>query len=113
MISTRTKAALAAAKARGRRLGNLNLRPGSAAGTAVAREAHTRQAEERARAVAPFIAAARRAGAVTLREVAEAITNRSISTPSGGGRWHLATVLAVERIANRPATLAVTLARAA
>jgi len=41
MISACTKAALAAAKARGKRLGNPNLQPGDAAATAAARE-HSR-----------------------------------------------------------------------
>lgn len=102
MISTRTKAALAAAKARGKRLGNPNLRPGSAAATAIAREAHIQQARDRAMSFMPFFAAARRAGAVTLREIAEAMEARGIRTPSGRGRWHAATVLQVERIAARP-----------
>jgi len=41
MISACTKAALAAAKARGKKLGNPNLQPGDAAATAAARE-HSR-----------------------------------------------------------------------
>ncbi len=107
MISTRTKAALAAAKARGKRLGNPNLRPGDAAGTAIARSAHSEQAYQRALTILPFIAAARRAGAVTLQEVASAMEARGIRTPSGRGRWHAATVLQVERIAARPKAPAI------
>jgi DNA invertase Pin-like site-specific DNA recombinase len=99
MISTRTKAALAAAKARGVKLGNPNLRAGSSAAVAVARDAHTQQARQRALAVLPFITAAQRAGAVTLREIAAAMEARGIRTPSGRGRWHAATILAVQRIA--------------
>ena len=45
----------------------------------------------------PCIVAARRAGAVTLREVADAMEAREIRTPGGHARWHPATVLAVER----------------
>lgn len=112
LISARTKAALVAAKARGVKLGNPKLRAGSAEVVAVARAAHTEQAPARALAVLPFIAAARRAGATSLREVADAMTARGIRTPSGHGRWHPATVLAVERIASR-STQPVALARAA
>lgn len=113
MISARTKAALAAAKARGKKLGNPHLKPGSAAGTALARDAHTQQAHQRAQTIMPFIAAARRAGATTLREIAAAMEARGIRTPSGRGRWHAATVLAVQRTATRPAVHSVSLARAA
>jgi hypothetical protein len=94
-----TKAGLAAAKARGVKLGNPNLRAGSSAAVAVARDAHTQQARQRALAVLPFITAAQRAGAVTLREIAAAMEARGIRTPSGRGRWHAATILAVQRIA--------------
>lgn len=101
MISRRTKDALAAAKRRGVRLGNPRLKPGDAKATAIARAAYTQQAQERAAAVLPFIAAARKAGAATLREIAEAMTARGIRTPSGRGRWHPATVLAVLRRAEK------------
>jgi hypothetical protein len=97
---------LAAAKARGVKLGNPNLRAGSSDVVAVARDAHTQQARQRALAVLPFIAAAQRAGAVTLREIATAMEARGISTPSGRGRWHAATVLQTERIAACPAATA-------
>ena len=93
MISGRTKAALAAAKARGKKLGNPNLQPGDAAATAAARDVHTQQAEARAAEVLPFIEAARKAGALMLREIAAAMEARGIRTPSGRGRWHAATAL--------------------
>jgi DNA invertase Pin-like site-specific DNA recombinase len=114
MISARTKAALAAAKARGVKLGNPNLRAGSPVATALARDAHIQQAHQRAQTIMPFIEAARRAGATTLREIAAAMEARGIRTPSGRGRWHAATVLAVQRTAARPAATAhPALARAA
>ena len=113
MISARTKAALAAAKARGVKLGNPELRAGSPEVVAAARAAHTEQALARALAVLPFIDAARRAGATSLREIATAMTARGIRTPSGRGRWHPATVLAVERMASRSTPQPVVLARVA
>jgi DNA invertase Pin-like site-specific DNA recombinase len=111
MISARTKAALAAAKTRGVRLGNPRLQGGGAEATAAARAVHTDKARQRALAVLPFIYAARRAGARSLRDVAAAMEARGVRTPSGRGRWHAATVLAVERMADR--TDPVMLAKAA
>jgi DNA invertase Pin-like site-specific DNA recombinase len=80
-ISQRTKAALAAAKARGQKLGNPNLR---SAGAGAARK---RQARDAAKAVMPYIRAARKAGASTLKEVAAALEARGIKTPTGLDSW--------------------------
>lgn len=93
MISTRTKAALAAAKARGRRLGwSIEARQGEQ------RKAARRGADrgrERADAFAenvlPVIASIQRAGVVTLAGIAEALNLRGIRT-ARGGRWHAMTV---------------------
>ena len=74
MTSARTKAALAAAKARGVRLGNPRLKPGDGTTAADARAAWSAQA-------------ARRAGAATLQELADALTARGVRTPRGGERW--------------------------
>jgi DNA invertase Pin-like site-specific DNA recombinase len=98
-ISERTRAALQAAKARGVKLGNPQLRPGDAAATRTAREARTAQARARAKAVLPFITAARKAGAVTLREIAKAMQDRGVRSPSGGTAWHPSTVMHVETMA--------------
>ena len=93
LISQRTRAALAAAKARGVKLGNPRLRAGSSAAIAAARQARTRYAKKRTAELLPYIDAARRAGAVTLREIADAMEARGIRTPSGRTNWHPATVL--------------------
>ena len=72
MISARTRAALAAAKARGVRLGNPNLRAGSPEQARAANVVRTRRARLRAAEVLPFIEQARRAGATTLQQLADA-----------------------------------------
>lgn len=87
MISARTVAALAAAKARGARLGNPRLIKGSAEGARKANVVRIGYAEEHAGDVRPYIEAARRAGAVSLRQLAEALTARGVRTPLGGERW--------------------------
>ena len=87
LISQRTRAALAAAKARGTRLGNPQLRAGTPEHARAAAAAKSSQAHARAADVAPYIEAARRAGARTLHELAEALTNRGVPTPAGKGDW--------------------------
>jgi DNA invertase Pin-like site-specific DNA recombinase len=81
LISQRTKAALAAARERGVKLGNPKLR--AASGPA----ARKRQARSEARKVLPFITAARRAGCTTLKEIAEALAARGVKTPAGNDNW--------------------------
>jgi DNA invertase Pin-like site-specific DNA recombinase len=96
LIASRTKAALAAAKARGVKLGNPNLGLGSRPGAAIASAAAKRQADDRVAKVLPFITAARKAGAVSLGEIAQALNNRGVQAPRGG-KWSAAQVLRVER----------------
>ena len=89
MISARTKAALAAAKARGVWLGNPNLIAGSPAQACAANAVKISRARARAADVLPFIEQARRAGARTLQQLAAALEARGVPTPSGkGARWH-------------------------
>jgi DNA invertase Pin-like site-specific DNA recombinase len=85
--SARTKAALAAAKARGVRLGNPQLRPGDSVTAAGARAAWSSAAGRRAEAILPYLDAARRAGATTLQGLADALIARGVRTPRGGERW--------------------------
>jgi DNA invertase Pin-like site-specific DNA recombinase len=87
LISQRTKAALAAAKARGQVLGN----PRLSAARAVANAAHKTGADAYAIKVAPMIREAKAAGAKSLREIAAALNGRGVAT-ARGGRWQAQTV---------------------
>ncbi len=87
VISERTKAALAAAKARGQALGNPRLEEARA----VANASHVAGAKTFAQTVAPAIRAAQAAGAKTLREIAAALDGRGIAT-ARGGKWDAKTV---------------------
>ena len=87
VISKRTRDALAAAKARGVVLGGPNLDEARAASAAVIRANADRQASN----VLPVIKAIQKAGARTLREVAEALNARGVMT-ARGGRWHATSV---------------------
>jgi DNA invertase Pin-like site-specific DNA recombinase len=87
LISTRTKAALQAAKARGRKLGGFR---GHKADDAARRASlAVRQAKARALAadLAPVIAELQATGATSLNGLAKALTARGIPTAKGGDRW--------------------------
>jgi len=84
MISQRTRAALAAAKARGVRLGNPHLGPGD---TRRATAVRSERALAHARDVAHYIEEARKAGCKSLGELARALTARGIATPAGAEEW--------------------------
>jgi DNA invertase Pin-like site-specific DNA recombinase len=87
MISTRTRAALEAAKARGVRLGNPNL----AAARAHANAVRIALADDHAVNVLPVIREIEATGAKTLRGIADALNARGIAT-ARGGRWAAQTV---------------------
>src|SRR5690348_4851569 len=76
LISTRTRQALAAAKARGVTLGN----PTLSVARRSALEAVTAEADRFAANVLPIIREAQKAGATTLRQIAEALNARGIPT---------------------------------
>ncbi|MEM8755231.1 MAG: recombinase-like helix-turn-helix domain-containing protein, partial [Pseudomonadota bacterium] len=104
-ISRRTKEALAAAKARGTRLGNPN---GAAAlrragkGGAALRETVARNADRFAADLAPVVEEIRAGGAVTLRAVADELNARGV-VARRGGKWHVSTVsAAMKRIERAP-----------
>jgi DNA invertase Pin-like site-specific DNA recombinase len=88
MISQRTKAALAAAKARGVKLGNPNgaahLRDRCKVGAANSGKARHREALQRARAVAPLLDQLAAEGVVSMRVVAQELNRRGVPSPNGG-----------------------------
>jgi DNA invertase Pin-like site-specific DNA recombinase len=87
LISTRTRQALSAAKARGVPLGNPRLH--------VARkravDAVKTEADRYAANVLPIIHEAQNAGARTLRQIADVLNARGIAT-ARGGQWYAQTV---------------------
>jgi DNA invertase Pin-like site-specific DNA recombinase len=87
LISTRTRQALAAAKARGVTLGSPKL--AQARNSAVA--SVKAGADQHAANILPIIREAQKAGATTLRAVADALNARGIST-ARGGTWAAMTV---------------------
>lgn len=88
MISQRTKAALAAAKARGVHLGNP---AGNPAGLEKARQRASERASEHAATALQVIDEIRGAGLTSLRQIATALNARGIESPRGG-RWYPNTV---------------------
>jgi DNA invertase Pin-like site-specific DNA recombinase len=91
MISARTKAALAAAKARGVRLGKPENLTNREAGQVRGRTQQTRRAAERVLDLAPVIAIVRAEGAVSLRQIAAALNVRGIPAVRGGA-WSAAQI---------------------
>jgi DNA invertase Pin-like site-specific DNA recombinase len=92
MISQRTKAALAAAKVRGTRLGNPNgARALRGRGNAPAVAAVKVSADAHAAQVLPAIAAIRAGGMTSLHAIAAELNRRGILT-ARGGQWYATTV---------------------
>ncbi len=93
-ISRRTREALAAAKARGVKLGNPH---GAAAlrragkGGAALRQAVTANADAFAQSLAPVLVDLQSQGITTLRQIAGALNERGVLTRRGG-RWHVSNV---------------------
>jgi DNA invertase Pin-like site-specific DNA recombinase len=103
MISARTKAALAAAKARGvvlggKREGAGDLRLYAAQGSAASAAKRAAKADARAQDLAPVIEEMRAAGTVTLHALAKGLNAREIPTASGVGVW---SALQVKRVLAR------------
>lgn len=94
LISERTKAALAATKARGMKLGNPNgaapIRR-AAKGTTAALATVRQNAADRAAEYADIVADVRASGAHSLAAMAAELNHRGILT-ARGGRWHASTV---------------------
>ena len=94
MISQRTRAALAAAKSRGVRLGN---RSNIKVAQDRSRAARMAQADQFASNILPVVLQIRAAGVQTLNGIAEALNARGLRTPRGG-EWQ---AVQVKRITER------------
>lgn len=88
MISARTKAALAASKARGRKLGGDrgNLQTDGVRGRQLGTKVQQEKAQRRAVDLSGIIQEVRQGGAVTLREIAAGLNARGVPT-ARGGEW--------------------------
>ncbi len=96
MISSRTKAALAAAKARGTKLGGFRGRAGTREDTAKARRRRTTLATERAASLGPIIAKIEEQGTCSLGRIAAELNAQGVPTATGRGEWTAAGVSRVK-----------------
>lgn len=87
MISARTKAALAAAKEKKVKLGNPNIE--QARKKAITEIVN--RADQHAANVLPIIREIKRTGLTSLRQIADALNKRGITSPRGG-QWHATAV---------------------
>jgi len=94
-ISERTKAALAAAKRRGVKLGGYRGTTMTNAMREAASEVVTKRAQARAADLAPTIAELQAAGATSLRAIAAGLNERGIPTARGTGMWSATQVMRV------------------
>ena len=93
LISERTRAALAAARARGRRLGgDRGYRPATGPDAARAAVARAETAERTAHQLVLEIAALKAAGITSHQGLARALTEKGILTPAGRSNWTHTTV---------------------
>jgi len=86
-ISSRTKAALAAAKARGVKLGGFRGVAIGDEGRAASAASRAAAAKARAADVLPIIEEVRASGVTSLGGIAKALSERGVPTARGGGRW--------------------------
>jgi DNA invertase Pin-like site-specific DNA recombinase len=97
LISERTKAALAAKKASGAKLGNTsNIAEAGACG----RQVQIAAADQFASGLLPVIEAIRRTGATTLEAITRALNERGIR-PARGTRWYASSVANLLSRANK------------
>jgi DNA invertase Pin-like site-specific DNA recombinase len=97
-ISQRTKAALAAAKKRGTKLGGFRGVVPNARARRLSAEALRERAEARASDLKPIIEELQAAGATSLRAIAAKLNERGIPTARGDGEW---SAVQVSRVLDR------------
>ncbi len=102
LISQRTRAALAVAKARGVRLGNPSPTPATAQMAASARQARSRQVAARAADVLAVVRQVQAEGASSLRAIAAKLHAHGVRTPTGREQWSAAQVRRLLHTANTP-----------
>jgi DNA invertase Pin-like site-specific DNA recombinase len=95
MISKRTKDALAAAKARGQKLGGFRGYVPTAEDGAYGREVRSLKANEHAESLAPIITRLDPDGSLSLRALAAKLTAEGLPTPAGAPVWTAMTVARV------------------
>jgi DNA invertase Pin-like site-specific DNA recombinase len=101
LISERTRAALAAAKARGRALGgDRGYRPATGPDATAAAQARREAAERAAHRLALEIGAVTAGGHLSHAELARALTARGVPTPRSGAVWTHTTVSRVKALAH-------------
>ena len=99
-ISDRVKRALAAAKARGTKLGGYRGYYGSATDLEKAREARTAKANNKARDYQLLFDRLNPDGSVSLKAMAQKLNHEGVPTPSGKGQWqHVQVARVYKRIA--------------
>jgi DNA invertase Pin-like site-specific DNA recombinase len=96
MIGERTRKALAAAKARGQKLGGFRGYTPTAEDGANGRKARSTTARARAADLAPIITRLDPDGSLSLRQLAAALTAEGLPTPAGGAVWTAVTVARVK-----------------
>ena len=96
MISKRTKDALAAAKARGQKLGGFRGYVPTVEDGTKGRQARSQKAADHAGSLAPIIARLDPEGRLSHRALAAALTAEGLPTPAGGAVWTAATVQRVK-----------------
>jgi hypothetical protein len=86
-VSERTKAALAAKRANGAKLGN----PSIVAAGSLGRSVQTAAADEFVAGLMPVVHAIRSTGSTTLEAITQALNQRGIRS-ARGGKWHVSSV---------------------
>lgn len=97
IVSSRTRKALAAVMARGKKVGGFRGRAGTPADLEKARAARTRASLQRVRDIAPILQRLDPEGVLPLKALAVKLTEEGVLPPSGSGHWSPTAVLRMRR----------------